>query len=100
MDNSTFYTRLKELTKSTGKSFNQIEKELSYPRNALSNYREKSMPSAQRLMELSAYFNVTPEYLFGTVAHLHTESHLVKEIYLLLNPIQRKEMAKICKLIK
>ncbi|MDM5144836.1 hypothetical protein ICE98_01937 [Lactococcus lactis] len=32
-----FYLRLKALTHESGKSFNQIERELGYTRNALAN---------------------------------------------------------------
>ncbi|MGL5449374.1 MAG: helix-turn-helix domain-containing protein, partial [Lactococcus cremoris] len=34
-----FYDRLKTLVIDSQKSFNQVERELRYPRNALANYR-------------------------------------------------------------
>ena len=56
MEESLFYKRVKKLGEDLGKSFNQIEKELGYSRNALSNYKTKTMLSAIRLLELAEYF--------------------------------------------
>lgn len=42
-----------------------MERELGYCRNALNNYKCGRTPSAIRLIELSEYFKVTPEYLIG-----------------------------------
>lgn len=61
----TFYDRLKTLVTESHKSFNQIERELGYPRNAFSNYRNGVKPSAKRLSEIADYFNVSPEFLLG-----------------------------------
>ncbi|MCE2142273.1 helix-turn-helix domain-containing protein, partial [Streptococcus thermophilus] len=47
------------------KSFNQVERDLGYPRNALHNYKNGVEPSGIRLIELAHYFGVTPEYLLG-----------------------------------
>ncbi|EQC57741.1 transcriptional regulator [Lactococcus cremoris subsp. cremoris TIFN5] len=60
-----FYDRLKTLVIDSQKSFNQVERELRYPRNALANYRLGKEPSAKRLTEIADYFNVTTEYLLG-----------------------------------
>jgi transcriptional regulator with XRE-family HTH domain len=60
-----FYNRLLELVKLSRKSMNQIERELGYTRNALHNYKTGSDPSARRLLEISSYFGVKPEYLLG-----------------------------------
>ncbi|WP_374049068.1 helix-turn-helix domain-containing protein [Lactococcus cremoris] len=65
MEKMDFYGRIKNLAEASDKSFNQIEKELGYSRNALSNYKGKTMPSAIRLLELAEYFDVTPRYLMG-----------------------------------
>ena len=51
MEESIFYKRIKKLANELGKSFNQIEKELGYSRNALSNYKTQTIPSAIRLLE-------------------------------------------------
>lgn len=59
------YYRIKRLSKEAGKSLNQIEKELNYPRNALNNYKNNANPSANRVFQLAHYFNVTPQYLMG-----------------------------------
>ena len=65
MSNYTFYNRLKMLSDYYDKSINEVEKDLNYPRNALHNYKGKRLPSGTRLIELSRYFNVSPEYLIG-----------------------------------
>lgn len=62
---SLFYERIKKLALSKGQSFNHVERHLGYSRNALSNYKYSQSPSAVRLLDLSKYFNVTPEYLMG-----------------------------------
>lgn len=60
-----YYDRLKTLVIDSQKSFNQVERELRYPRNTLANYRLGKEPSAKRLTEIADYFNVTTEYLLG-----------------------------------
>lgn len=64
-NNCIFYERLLQAIKQTGKSVNQIERELGYPRNSLHNYRNHTEPSGIRLIELSQYFQVSPAYLIG-----------------------------------
>ena len=64
---SIFYQRLKELAEEKHKSFNEVERELNYTRNALANYRNYTIPSGLRLIELSDYFGVSPSYLIGQV---------------------------------
>lgn len=58
------YDQLSKLIKESGKSINQIERELGYPRNTLTTYK-RSNPSTKRLNELAEYFNVTVDYLLG-----------------------------------
>ncbi|MFD2254899.1 helix-turn-helix domain-containing protein [Lactococcus formosensis subsp. bovis] len=60
-----FYERLQSLAKETNKSFNQIERELGYPRNALNAYKSGKSPSAKRTAELAKYFGVSTNYLIG-----------------------------------
>ena len=43
MEESIFYKRVRKLATDLGKSFNQIEKELGYSRNALSNYKNVTL---------------------------------------------------------
>lgn len=74
--NNLFYQRLNQAIKKSGKSANQIERELGYARNALHNYKMGSEPSAKRLMELSKYFQLQPEYLLGIELNSITESPL------------------------
>lgn len=58
------YEQLTKLIKESGKSINQIERELGYPRNTLTTYK-RSNPSTKRLDELAEYFNVSVDYLLG-----------------------------------
>lgn len=58
------YERLTKLIEETGKSMNQIETELNYPRNTLQSYK-RSKPSAKRLEEIAKYFGVSTDYLLG-----------------------------------
>ena len=59
------YSRLKLLIKDAHKSFNQVERELGYPRNTLKNYKNKKKPSVGRVFEMANYFNVSIEFLLG-----------------------------------
>jgi transcriptional regulator with XRE-family HTH domain len=92
--NTNFMVRLDYLVQSTGKSYNQIEQELGYPRNALNNYKNGSEPSASRLLELSSYFKVTPAYLFGETDRL--EIDLVYQVFNKFSPEEKKEMYLYC----
>lgn len=88
--NIIFYTRLEELAHSLGKSNNQIERELGYPRNALNNYKDRGEPSGTRLVELANYFGVPPEYLIGKTSHSDIQS--IHSIFERLNSQQKKEI--------
>ncbi|MDG4965096.1 helix-turn-helix domain-containing protein [Lactococcus lactis] len=98
MDRKNFYERLKELAEASNKSFNQVEKELGYSRNALSNYKNKTMPSAIRLLELAEYFDVTPQYLMG-YDDIHfkekSEDSLAEFIFKNLSKNQKLEMYRL-----
>jgi len=63
-----FYERLQLLAKEANKSFNQIERELNYPRNALNAYKIGKSPSAKRTAEIAEYFGVTSDYLLGNTS--------------------------------
>lgn len=89
-----FYKRLKLAVTKSGKSFNQVEKELGYSRNALSNYKKGIEPSGNRLIEVSQYFNVTPDYLMGKTNSLEKETP--EEIFRKLNDKERFEMVLLC----
>lgn len=60
-----FYQRLKLLIEKQNKSFNQVERELGYPKNALNDYKKGKIPSAKRANEIAEYFDVTTDYLLG-----------------------------------
>ena len=74
---SMLYERLTKLIEETGKSMNQIETELNYPRNTLQSYK-RSNPSAKRLAEIAKYFNVSTDYLLGREEN-KTENDLTEE---------------------
>lgn len=64
-----YYENLFDLVKNLGKSMNCIKQELSYLRNALSNYKYTSNLSAIILLDISHYFGVFP----GDMMELETK---------------------------
>lgn len=89
MSNDKFYFRLKMLCDNAGKSINEVEKELNYPRNALHNYKEGRIPSGLRLVELSEFFSVSPEYLLGlTDTKVKVKSNNSTELKRIINRIR------------
>lgn len=86
----TFYDRLKTLVVESRKSFNQVERELGYPRNALANYRLGKQPSARRLSELADYFDVSDEYLLEKSDD--RDHKKVQKLFNKLNPTHRQEI--------
>lgn len=93
-ENQLFYPRLKELIRISKKSFNQVERDLGYPRNSLSNYKYGNGVSGVRLIELAHYFRVTPEYLLGISNS--PRSYSVSEFFNRLDSHQKKELCAIC----
>lgn len=93
MENN-FYIRLKYLAQISNKSFNQIEREMNYPRNALNNYKEGREPSASRLVELAHYFRVTPEFMLGS-GHDSNQT-IITSIFKSFNNEEKNEMYQIC----
>ena len=92
--NDLFYHRLKELVEASGKSANQIERELGYPRNSLNNYKLGGEPSGTRLIGLSEYFNVSPKYLMGIIDEPNDSSSI--NLFKTLTQEEKKEMFIIC----
>ena len=93
-ENQLFYPRLEELIRISKKSFNQVKRDLGYPRNALQNYKNGVEPSGIRLIELAHYFGVTPEYLLGiNIATKNNETRIIIES---LNDYQKKDLCIIC----
>lgn len=93
MKKVTFYQRLEQLQRSSKKSFNQIEKDLGYPRNALNNYKLGGIPSGKRLLEMAEYFNVTPDYLLGIKKTL-----TVPSLSIFFEKLELKEKMEMCEL--
>lgn len=93
-ENQLFYPRLEELIRISKKSFNQVERDLGYPRNALHNYKNGVEPSGIRLIELAHYFGVTPEYLLGINNNSNSKS--LATFFLELEDIQKKELSMLC----
>lgn len=75
-----FFEILQSLKEESGKSMNQIERELGYPRNTLSSFRRQK-PSVTRLEEIARYFNVSTDYLLGnTTSREYDSERLDKSI--------------------
>lgn len=94
MEYNIFYSRLLELQKKSQKSFNQIEKELGYPRNSLHNYKNGGIPSGQRLLDLSNYFHCSPEFLIGNTNIQFSKS--IDNIFYQLDISQKRRMCFLC----
>jgi transcriptional regulator with XRE-family HTH domain len=94
MDEKSFYLKLIHLSKALGKSINQIERELGYPRNALHNYKYGGEPSGERLVELAQYFGVTPEYLLGKDKESEGVSPTI--LFTKLSEEQKMQMLLLC----
>lgn len=58
------FQRIKILAKKRGLSINQVEEQLGYPRNTMYNWKIQT-PSAERLMQVATFFNVSIDYLLG-----------------------------------
>ena len=95
MEKMDFYGRIKNLAEASDKSFNQIERELGYTRNALANYKNGGVPSGIRLMELANYFKVLPDYLIGKVPFENVES--IENTFVSLTNKQKIEMYLLCR---
>ncbi|MGO2644689.1 MAG: helix-turn-helix domain-containing protein [Lactococcus cremoris] len=94
IEQESFMQRLSFLKLSLKTTYNKIEKDLGYPRNALQNYRHGKIPSGKRLVELANYFGVTPEYLLGI--NNFSNAPTVKENFEYLSEAQKKEMYLLC----
>lgn len=94
---NVFYHRLKEQIKVKGRTFNQVERDLNYPRNALNNYKQGIEPSGLRLVELSEYFGVSPRYLIGKrEEEEEDDSEILERSFQSLNFEQKRELHSIC----
>lgn len=73
-----FFETLQALKEESGKSMNQIERELGYPRNTLSSFKRQK-PSVTRLEEIAKYFNVSTDYLLGNTTAKDYDSKRLDE---------------------
>lgn len=89
-----FYHKLLTECHKKGKSINQIERDLGYPRNALHNYKGGTQPSGERLIELADYFDISPKYLIG-IDETET-SHLIRDFFQGLDTDEKREMSHLC----
>lgn len=94
LKDTLFYKRLKEQIELKNNTFNGVERELGYPRNSLSNYKNGTAPSGERLIELAEYFGVSPGYLIGK--NDQAEGFSLKEIFQSLDFEQKRELYEIC----
>ncbi|MGY3736760.1 helix-turn-helix domain-containing protein [Lactococcus taiwanensis] len=93
--NYIFHQRLKEQCRKIKKPIYQVERELNYPRSALNNYRYGKIPSGLRLLELSDYFDVNPEYLLGLSDD--PKQTTIAEYFYGLELGKKKELYQLCK---
>lgn len=92
---SAILPKVRRINKNIKKSFNQVERDLGYPRNALHNYKNGVEPSGIRLIELAHYFGVTPEYLLGI--NNDPKNNGTRIIFESLNDYQKKIYALFVK---
>ncbi|WKF72348.1 helix-turn-helix transcriptional regulator [Lactococcus lactis] len=95
--NKVFSERLFEIIKKSGKSVNQIERELGYSRNSISNYKNSSEPSGTRLVELANYLKVTPDYLVGLSNEPNINKKSINDIFIKLSSNEKIELFKVYK---
>lgn len=63
---TSFYDRLEALCKERNISYGQLALIMDFPRTYIYEWRKKStLPSVDYILEMSDYFNVTPNYLLG-----------------------------------
>ncbi|WP_270251000.1 helix-turn-helix domain-containing protein [Lactococcus lactis] len=93
-EENLFYHRLKKLIEAKKSNFNRVERELGYPRNSLNNYKNGIEPSGLRLVELSEYFGVSPNYLIGK--RKEVESETLEISFHRLDFEQKRKLYLIC----
>ena len=98
VEETIFYTRLKEQIKIRKTSFNQVERDLGYPRNSLNNYKNGNEPSGKRLVELSEYFMVSPGFLIGKEkkGQEQEQEQFFRTFFQKLDFEQKRELYVIC----
>ena len=60
----SLFEKIKELCQKRGISINSLEETLGYSRNTIYSMKSKK-PNAERLQEITDYFNVSTDYLLG-----------------------------------
>lgn len=88
-----FYEHLTELVNKSGKSMNQIERELNFPRNTLAGFKY-SNPSVSRLNTIAEYFGVTTDYLLGKEPQ-NPEFSVIQRRAKKLTPEQQRELINL-----
>lgn len=90
----TFYYRFISECKKIGKSVNQVERDLGYPRNALHNYKNVRIPSGERLISLAEYFGVSPRYLLD--GGETTQHSMMQRFFQELDTTEKMELSRLC----
>ncbi len=63
---SSFYIRLETLCKERKINYGQLASVMDFPRTYIYEWiKESTLPSVDYIMEMSDYFNVSPDYLLG-----------------------------------
>lgn len=91
----TFYERFKQLARSIDSTPTTVVKALGIGTGSLSAWKNGSMPSVENIRKLSAFFNVSADYLiFGkepTVSSTaEVETEIFQSIQLLVDPALRR----------
>ncbi|ORO94735.1 helix-turn-helix domain-containing protein [Streptococcus mitis] len=72
------YEVVKELCKSRGLSFNDVEEGLGIGKNTLYGLKRNN-PSTERIMQLADFFNVSVDFLLGRTDQEKSDREIVKE---------------------
>ena len=91
----TFYDRVKILSNSIGSTPTTVVKALGISTGSLSAWKNGAIPSGENIQKLSAFFNVSADYLlFGKEPIVYSTSDLETEIFesiqLLVDPALRR----------
>ena len=91
----SFYERLRNLSKSIGKSPTSVCRDLGFGNGTVSTWKNGAIPNGARLAKLADYFGVSVDYLLlGKEPIVYSTSDLETEIFesiqLLVDPALRR----------
>lgn len=80
-NDNIFSTRLKELLEMNGMSYSDLSKKLGINKSTISMWKKGNVPSADFLVRIASFFNVTPGYLLGAELPKHIESYITHPVH-------------------